>query len=220
MQTHSEENYLKAIWKVVEQSGENVTTNEIAALVNTRAASVTDMLKKLADKKLITYKPYQGVLLTKEGKRVAIEVVRKHRLWEFFLVEKLDFKWDEVHEIAEQLEHIRSQSLTDKLDHFLGYPKVDPHGDPIPDKTGKISGTQNIQLSKLGKDKKGIMTGVGDHSTAFLRFLDKNDIQLGNTIEVKKITDYDLSMEISVNRKKSIHVSYDVAKNILVRKTR
>ncbi len=220
MQTHSEENYLKAIWKIVQQSGESVTTNEIAAQVNTRAASVTDMLIKLSDKKLINYKPYQGVMLTREGKRVAVEVVRKHRLWEYFLVEQLKFKWDEVHDIAEQLEHIHSPSLIEKLDHFLGYPKVDPHGDPIPDRTGKISGAHNIPLSKLGKAKKGIMTGVGDHSVAFLRFLDKNNIQLGHSIEIKKITDYDHSLEISVNRKKNIHISNEVAKNILVKKTR
>src|ERR1041385_2878183 len=208
MHTHSEENYLKAIWKATEQSGENVTTNQLAALVNTRAASVTDMLKKLADKKLISYQPYQGVMLTTKGKRVAIEVVRKHRLWEVFLVNHLNFKWDEVHDIAEQLEHIRSNSLTEKLDYFLGYPKADPHGDPIPDKTGKISDQQNIPLAKLPRGKKGIMTGVGDHTTLFLRFLDNNGIHLGNTIEIKKIADYDQSLEIFVNRKKTLHVSH------------
>src|SRR5665213_2200751 len=191
MQTHSEENYLRAIWKVVQQSGENWARSESASGVKTKAASVTDMLIKLAEKKLINYKPYQGVMLTAKGKKVAVEVVRKHRLWEYFLVEQLKFKWDEVHEIAEQLEHINSAILTKKLDHFLCYPKVDPHGDPIPDKTGKISGLQSIPLSKVEKGKKGIMTGVGDHSATFLKFLDKNDIHLGHSIEIKKITDYD-----------------------------
>ena len=220
MQTHSEENYLKAIWKLVEHSGENVSTNAIAALVNTRAASVTDMLKKLSDKKLISYQPYKGVTLTTKGQRVAIEVVRKHRLWEVFLVEQLGYKWDEVHDIAEQLEHIRSLTLIEKLDKFLGFPKVDPHGDLIPDKSGKISKQQNISLSNLEKGKNGIMTGVADHSTVFLRFLDKQGIHLGDKIETREKTIYDQSMEISVNRKKSFHISYEVAKNILVRKSR
>jgi DtxR family Mn-dependent transcriptional regulator len=220
MQTFSEENYLKAIWKLIEHSGENVSTNAIAASVNTRAASVTDMLKKLADKKLISYQPYKGVSLSTKGRRIAIEVVRKHRLWEVFLVEQLGYKWDEVHDIAEQLEHIRSVSLTEKLDKFLGFPKVDPHGDPIPDKTGKFSEQQQLPLSQLETGKKAIMTGVADHSTLFLRFLDKHQIQLGDTIETREKTDYDLSMEISVNRKKSFHISNEVAKNILVRKTK
>jgi DtxR family Mn-dependent transcriptional regulator len=220
MQTLSEENYLKAIWKLIENSGESVSTNAIAASVNTRAASVTDMLKKLADKKLISYQPYKGVTLSIKGRRIAIDVVRKHRLWEVFLVEQLGYKWDEVHEIAEQLEHIRSNSLTEKLDKFLGFPKVDPHGDPIPDKSGKISEQQQLPLSHLETGKKAIMTGVADHSTLFLRFLDKHEIHLGDTIETKETTDYDLSMKISVNRKKSFHISNEVAKNILVRKSR
>ncbi|MCX6311737.1 MAG: metal-dependent transcriptional regulator [Bacteroidetes bacterium] len=220
MQTHSEENYLKAIWKLVEHSGENVNTNAIAALVHTRAASVTDMMKKLSDKKLISYQPYKGVSLTAKGERVAIEVVRKHRLWEVFLVEQLGYKWDEVHDIAEQLEHIRSSTLTEKLDKFLGFPKVDPHGDLIPDKSGKISKQQQIPLAQLESGNKAIMTGVADHSTLFLRFLDKHKIHLGDTIETKEKTTYDSSMEISVNRKKNIHISNEVAKNILVRKSR
>lgn len=218
MQTHSEENYLKAIWKLTEQSGESVSTNAIAAAVNTRAASVTDMLKKLSDKKLIRYQPYKGVTLTKEGGRVAVEIVRKHRLWEVFLVEQLGFKWDEVHDIAEQLEHIRSEALTEKLDSFLGFPKVDPHGDPIPDKSGKISGPQNMPLSQLGEGKKGIMTGVADHTPVFLRFLDKQGIRLGDTLEIKEANEYDQSLEVSVNAGKKIHLSHEAAKNILIRK--
>lgn len=215
-QTHSEENYLKAIWKLVEHSGENVSTNAIAASVNTKAASVTDMLKKLADKKLISYERYKGVTLTAKGKRVAVEVVRKHRLWEVFLVDQLKFKWDEVHDIAEQLEHIQSNALTEKLDKFLGFPKVDPHGDPIPDKDGKISDRHQVPLSQLEAGKKGIMTGVADHSALFLQFLDKKEIKLGDTIELKEKTDYDQSMVIGVNKKKTIQISNEVAKNILV----
>lgn len=219
-QTHSEENYLKAIWKLLGNSAKTVSTNDIAASVKTKAASVTDMLKKLSDKKLISYQPYKGVTLTAKGKRVAIEVVRKHRLWEVFLVEQLDFKWDEVHDIAEQLEHIQSEALTEKLDKFLGFPRVDPHGDPIPDKTGKFSDQQQIPLSKLEKGKKGVMTGVADHSSLFLQFLDKKEIHLGDTIECLDIIEYDQSMLITVNRKKNIQVSNDVAKNILLGKIR
>lgn len=202
MQTLSEENYLKAIWKLVENSRVAVSTNEIAASVQTSPASVTDMLKKLADKKLISYQRYRGVTLSAKGRSVAIEVVRKHRLWEVFLVQQLGFKWDEVHDIAEQLEHIRSNELTEKLDKYLGFPKTDPHGDPIPDKTGKISELHQIPLSKLEKGKKGIMTGVADHSTQFLQLLDKHGIHLGDSIEIKETTAYDLSIAIAVNKKR------------------
>ncbi len=218
MQTLSEENYLKAIWKLVENSGVAVSTNEIAASVQTSPASVTDMLKKLADKKLISYQRYRGVTLSAKGRSVAIEVVRKHRLWEVFLVQQLGFKWDEVHDIAEQLEHIRSNELTEKLDKYLGFPKTDPHGDPIPDKTGKISELHQIPLSKLEKGKKGIMTGVADHSTQFLQLLDKHGIHLGDSIEIKETTAYDLSIAIAVNKKKTIHISNSVSKNIMVSK--
>lgn len=220
MQTLSEENYLKAIWKLVENSGVAVSTNEIAASVQTSPASVTDMLKKLADKKLISYQRYRGVTLSVKGRSVAIEVVRKHRLWEVFLVQQLGFKWDEVHDIAEQLEHIRSNELTEKLDKYLGFPKTDPHGDPIPDKTGKISELHQIPLSKLEKGKKGIMTGVADHSTQFLQLLDKHGIHLGDSIEIKETTAYDLSIAIAVNKKKTIHISNSVSKNIMVSKNK
>lgn len=220
MQTLSEENYLKAIWKLVENSGVTVSTNEIAASVQTSPASVTDMLKKLADKKLISYQRYRGVTLSVKGRSVAIEVVRKHRLWEVFLVQQLGFKWDEVHDIAEQLEHIRSNELTEKLDKYLGFPKTDPHGDPIPDKTGKISELHQIPLSKLEKGKKGIMTGVADHSTQFLQLLDKHGIHLGDSIEIKETTAYDLSIAIAVNKKKTIHISNSVSKNIMVSKNK
>lgn len=220
MQTLSEENYLKAIWKLVENSRVAVSTNEIAASVQTSPASVTDMLKKLADKKLISYQRYRGVTLSAKGRSVAIEVVRKHRLWEVFLVQQLGFKWDEVHDIAEQLEHIRSNELTEKLDKYLGFPKTDPHGDPIPDKTGKISELHQIPLSKLEKGKKGIMTGVADHSTQFLQLLDKHGIHLGDSIEIKETTAYDLSIAIAVNKKKTIHISNSVSKNIMVSKNK
>lgn len=218
MQTRSEENYLKAIWKLVEEYGDAVSTNAIAAEVNTKAASVTDMLKKLAAQKLIDYTPYQGVTLTKTGRQTAAAIVRKHRLWEVFLVEKLGFGWDQVHDIAEQLEHIGSTELTERLDKFLGFPKNDPHGDPIPDKTGKLPGQQSIPLNHLPVNKPAQVTGVGDHSASFLQFLDKNGIRPGSSIRIKEITEYDHSMQISIDGKKNIHISKQVAQNILVKK--
>src|SRR3984885_5178673 len=137
MNTFTEENYLKAIYHLSHESG-SVSTNQIAAALNTKAASVTDMLKKLADKALINYEKYQGVTLTSAGQKIALHIIRKHRLWEYFLVEKLNFKWDEVHEMAEEMEHISSVELIDRLDKFMDYPKHDPHGDPIPDSDGKF----------------------------------------------------------------------------------
>lgn len=217
MRTPSEENYLKAIWKLVGQSAGPVSTNAIAFAVNTRAASVTDMLKKLSERKMIAYTPYRGVTLTTKGRRVATEIVRKHRLWEVFLVEKLHFGWDEVHEIAEQLEHIHSEALTERLDEFLRFPKADPHGDPIPDKAGKLPSAPNYSLATMRTGKNAIMTGVADHSTSFLQFLDKNNIRLGDTIRVKDKTEYDQSMTVVINAKKTIHLSHEVSRNMLVR---
>jgi DtxR family Mn-dependent transcriptional regulator len=219
MPTHSEENYLKAIWKLHESGIASVSTNSIAAEVKTRAASVTDMLKKLAEKKLIQYEKYQGVKLTADGRRVALSIVRKHRLWEVFLVSKLDYRWDEVHEIAEQLEHIYSENLTDRLDKFLGFPKFDPHGDPIPDKTGKLTDAASVSLSTLKSGQIAVMTGVAEHSAIFLRYLDENEIGLGKTIRVEQITEFDQSLKIKVNNRSSITISRHAAKNILVKVT-
>lgn len=218
MQTKSEENYLKAIWKLAEEYGETVSTNAIAAEVNTKAASVTDMLKKLAAQKLIVHIPYRGVNLTLKGRQAAAEIVRKHRLWEVFLVQKLEYGWDEVHDIAEQLEHISSPQLTDRLDKFLGHPKSDPHGDPIPDKSGKIPHDPGFPLSHAQSGKTFRVSGVGDHSAAFLRFLDSNHIRPGSKIAVREITEYDHSMLVQVDGKKGIHISKQVAQNILVHK--
>ncbi|TND00640.1 MAG: Mn-dependent transcriptional regulator [Bacteroidetes bacterium] len=218
MHSFTEENYLKAIYKLLEQDKEPVTTNAIAARMNTKAASVTDMLKKLSDKKLIFYKKYQGVTLTEKGKQIAITIIRKHRLWEVFLVEKLHFKWDEVHDMAEQLEHIQSDSLIERLDDFLGFPRFDPHGDPIPDRSGRFQEQHSVLLSSLKSGESCIMTGVVDHAPAFLQFLDKNGLGLGDELQIKEIIAYDQSQQLKVNRKKEIYISHEVAKNILVRK--
>ena len=217
MPTLSEENYLKAIWKLHESGAENVSTNSIAAEVKTRAASVTDMLKKLSDKKLIQYQKYQGVKLTEEGRKLALMIVRKHRLWEVFLVEKLNYGWDEVHEIAEQLEHIISENLTDRLDKFLGYPKFDPHGDPIPDSAGKLADAASISLSLCKAGQTGTMTGVSEHSAVFLRFLDENNLGLGSVVQIEHINEFDHSQRIKVNGKKPFMISQTASKNVLIK---
>ena len=215
MPSFSEENYLKAIYKLLENGDKKITTNAIAARIEATPASVTDMLKKLSQKKLINYEKYQGVSLTPKGSKVAIEVIRKHRLWEFFLVNKLGYKWDEVHDLAEQLEHIKSDDLIDKLDEFLNFPKHDPHGDPIPDRNGAFKRSNKIQLSDVKENSQVVITGVIDHQPSFLQYLDKNQLSMGKKINVKQIAPYDKSMEIIVNKVRK-HISHDVAKNILV----
>jgi DtxR family Mn-dependent transcriptional regulator len=211
----TEENYLKAIYRLSERN-ELVTTSDIAVTLNIRAATVTDMLKKLAERKFIRYERYHGVSLTEKGKQAGIRIIRKHRLWELFLVQKMNFRWDEVHEIAEQLEHIRSDELIDRLDAMLGHPKYDPHGDPIPDRNGMIGKTKSVPL--LGV-RPGVLTqvmGVADTSDAFLKHLDKLGIALGAKIVIGSVEPYDQSHRISVNQGKEISVSESVARNILV----
>ena len=214
--TFSEENYLKTIYHITAASGVEVSTNAIAEKMETKASSVTDMLKKLAEKELIVYKKYQGVLLTEKGKLSAKMIVRKHRLWEVFLVDKLQFSWDEVHDIAEQLEHIKSEKLINKLDDFLGNPTEDPHGDPIPDANGKISKVEKLVLAELNENQTGICVGVKDSSTQFLKYLDKNKITLGSKIEVINKEEFDLSLKIKVEEK-TITISNLIANNLYVR---
>ena len=200
MHSISEENYIKAIYHA-QQGNELVSTTEIAARMNTRASSVTDMLKKLADKNLTEYVPYRGAKLTENGLSCAMQIIRKHRLWEVFLVEKLDFTWDEVHEIAEQLEHIQSKKLIDELDRHLGFPKKDPHGDPIPDANGNLNEVNQILLSQLETGDLGMVTGVIDTSPEFLRYLDKHKLHLGSKVEILEIEDYDQSLRVKTGEK-------------------
>jgi DtxR family Mn-dependent transcriptional regulator len=216
MMTFSEENYLKTIYHLTSSSNREVTTNEIAEMIATKASSVTDMLRKLADKGLLNYKKYQGVSLTEKGKLSAKMIVRKHRLWEVFLVEKLNFSWDEVHDIAEQLEHIKSEQLINKLDDFLGNPTEDPHGDPIPDANGKIIKIEKLLLSELPQNQIGICVGVKDSSTEFLKYLDKNQIALGTKIEILTKEEFDQSLKIRVENQELI-ISNKIASNLFVR---
>lgn len=213
MQSFTEENYLKVIYHLSEGANA-VQTNAIAEQIQTKPASVTDMIKKLAEKGLVDYIKYQGVTLTDKGKQAAINIVRKHRLWEVFLVDKLNFKWDEVHDVAEELEHIKSESLIERLDEFLGFPKSDPHGDPIPDKDGRFAKTQFIKLIELKIGESGTITGVSQHSSAFLKHLEKLGLTLGKQIKISDVTDFDGSVEIIVEDKQ-INISREVAKHIL-----
>lgn len=212
----SEENYLKAIFHLEKKYSGGVSTNALAEEMDTKASSVTDMVKKLSDKKMVKYRKYQGVTLSDQGKRTAIEVIRKHRLWEVFLVEKLNFAWDEVHDIAEQLEHIKSEKLTDELDNFLGHPKRDPHGDPIPDSEGNFRIANKMILADLEEGQSGICVGVKDSSTEFLRYLDKNNIALGKPIEVVYREEYDQSLLIKINEQE-LRISKSISNNLFVK---
>ena len=216
MITRSEENYIKAILSINLEKNSIVSTNEIAKILETSAASVTEMIKKLQDKKLVIYEKYKGVKLSKAGRIKAFEILRKHRLWETFLVNKLDFSWGEVHDVAEQLEHIKSEKLTDKLDHFLNYPKFDPHGEPIPTKNGIIPSTKRITLSEMKIHSKGIIMGVSLDNKEFLDHLTKISISIGTKIEAIDRIIFDQSMKIKINSKIE-HISKQIANNILIK---
>jgi DtxR family Mn-dependent transcriptional regulator len=218
MQSFTEENYLKAIYTLSNAENQSVSTNAIAEKLSTKASSVTDMLKKLADKKLIHYEKYQGAELTEKGKKIAINIIRKHRLWEVFLVNHLNFKWDEVHDVAEELEHINSEKLIDSLDRFLNFPQFDPHGDPIPDKDGKIYHHKEISIKDLKVGEYGIIVGVKEHHPEFLRYLENAKLILGTTIQVVKIFKWDNSVMIKCNKKQDISISDKVASNLYIKK--
>jgi DtxR family transcriptional regulator, Mn-dependent transcriptional regulator len=214
--TISEENYLKVIYHVSLVAPKGVSTNAIAGMLDTKASSVTDMLKKLADKNLVSYQKYQGVTLTDEGLYKAKMIVRKHRLWEVFLVEKLQFSWDEVHEIAEELEHIQSEPLIDKLDAFLGFPAFDPHGDPIPNAKGIINKVEKELLSEANLNQMYTCVGVKDSSTEFLQYLDKQQIALGSTIKILEKEPFDETLLVEINGKK-LTISNKIATNLYIR---
>ena len=214
MNTLAEENYLKSIFHLSDAE-ESVSTNQLATLLNTKASSVTDMLKKLADKALINYTPYQGVRLTLTGEKIALNIIRKHRLWEYFLVEKLNFKWDQVHEMAEEMEHISSNELINRLDKFMGYPKFDPHGDPIPDMNGQINHHDLKLVSAIEVNDSGIICGVKNHTPNFLQYLEKQSLTIGKTIIVIEIFPFDQSMVLQTENKE-VHISSEVANNLLI----
>ena len=215
MYSKSEENYLKAIYHLETIAKHGVSTNAIAGEMETKPSSVTDMVKKLADKGLVNYVKYKGTTLTPKGKKAALTVVRKHRIWEVFLLETLDFQWDEVHDIAEQLEHIKSQELINRLDKFLDYPDYDPHGDPIPDKNGNIKSAEKKLLAELKKGNQGQLVGVRETSPDFLQFLDKRKIAIGSKIKVLGKEFFDGSMVIQVQGEQ-FFISKKIAENLYI----
>ncbi len=210
----SEENYLKTIFHL-QTKDDNVTTNELAEKLHTKPASITDMMKKLKSRKLVNYQPYQGFRLTPDGKRVALSIIRRHRLWEYFLAEKLKFNWDEVHEVAEQLEHVSNKKLIEKLDEYLDHPKFDPHGDPIPDTNGKMEASRQIRLSRLPVNKRARICYIANPSELLLGYLHEKKIHVGSTVVVKKKFDYDDSLEIKLDNK-LLTITGQLAKNIFV----
>lgn len=211
----SEENYIKTIYHL-QQADNTVTTNELAAGLNAKPASITDMMKKLKAKKLLHYQPYQGFKLSAEGNKVALSIIRRHRLWEYFLAEKLKFTWDEVHEVAEQLEHVSSKKLVDKLDEYLGFPRTDPHGDPIPDAEGKIEQVKKICLTDLAMNTVAVISNVKDQSNAILELLEHKKLTIGTRLEIKRRFSFDESIEIKTGKQPAFTISKQLAENIFV----
>jgi DtxR family Mn-dependent transcriptional regulator len=214
MNSQSEEDYLKALYHL-EMDFDSVSTNSIADYLDMKPSSVTDMLKKLAEKKFIHYQKYKGTSLTKKGKLIALSIIRKHRLWETFLVDKLGFGWDQVHIIAEQLEHIKSEELIENLDNFLGNPKYDPHGDPIPNKDGEIEKMNQKLLVELKASQKGIITGVKKGTASLLNYLDKEKVKLGDSIKVIEILEFDGTYIVEINKRK-LTFSEKICQNLLL----
>jgi DtxR family transcriptional regulator, Mn-dependent transcriptional regulator len=212
--TVSEENYIKAIYHLQEAGG-TVSTNALAERLSTKAASVTDMMKKLSAKKLLHYTPYYGFTLSNEGKKAALFIIRRHRLWEYFLSQKLGFDWEEVHQLAEELEHVSSKRLIDRLDEFLGFPPFDPHGDPIPDNRGRITVRDNLPVSLLPKNQPGVVCQVTNQSAEMLELLKHKSIGIGTKLEVKKHFPFDQSIELKIGRQ-TVTISEQLAKNVFV----
>lgn len=218
MLTTSEEKYLKAIYKISQKKGIPVATNDLAEELSTSAASVTEMIKKLFEKKFVEYQRYQGTLLTTEGSKLATQLVRRHRLWECFLVEKLSYGWDEVHDLADQLEHIKSDELVNRLEEFLNFPRFDPHGDPIPDRTGRFTIRAQFPLSTLNISDKAEVVGVAIHDSQFLRYLGEMNLEIGTQLEILERFEYDGSMRVQIDGHLPTLISPIIAKNIHVKK--
>ena len=214
----TEENYIKAIFQIGTTPESNVSTNALADSLQTKPATVSDMIKKLSHKKLIFYEKYKGVTLSASGAKEALKIIRKHRLWEVFLVNHLNFKWDQVHEIAEQLEHIKSSELVNRLDDFLGNPTLDPHGDPIPDANGQVQLGPSKLLSEMTSYENGIIVGVKNEDPLLLQHLDKINIRLGLHIEVTEVNDFDQSMQIKLADLGTLFLSEKITSQILIAK--
>ena len=212
----TEENYLKSIYSLSDNGSKSVSTNSVAESSGTHPSSVNDMIKRLAQKKLIEYRKYKGVTFLSLGKKTALKIIRKHRLWEVFLVDKLGFKWDEVHEIAEQLEHIQSDKLTKKLDKFLDHPTVDPHGDPIPDERGVIKPVIKIAVSDAPLNTTGIVVTVNSEDALLLRHLNEIGLNIGSKIVVLNRIDFDGSISLQIDKQESQFISKAIAENVMI----
>jgi len=216
--TRSEENCLKAIFSITEQGDQGGSTTAIATQLRTKASSVTEMVKRLSEKGLVDHRPYHGVSLTEPGSRIATRIIRRHRLWETFLVNHLNFRWDEVHDLAEQLEHIDSDELHDRLDKFMDHPKFDPHGDPIPDKEGRMIDLAGaLPLAEVPKDTLVHIVGVRDSSPAFLKLLDGLGLKLGTQLTVNRRFEYDNSLEVSSRFRNGLLLNEQVSRNLTVK---
>jgi len=215
--SNSVENYIKGIYNLSNDNRDWVSTKDLADKMNIKPSSVTDMAQKLSSRKLVSYQKYKGVHLTNQGNKLALKVIRKHRLWEVFLHQTLGFSWDEVHEIAEQLEHIASPELVKRLDKFLNYPKFDPHGDPIPDIDGKIKAAKRVLMSDCSIHDEGQLVGVNDSSTSFLQFLESKQLILGINLKIKDKHEFDQSMDIElIDINQILNVSHSVASNLFL----
>ena len=216
MHSLTEENYLKAIHALSQNGNSKITPTLIAEEVNVNAASVIDMIKKLVQKKLINYDKIKGAKLTEKGNKAAISIIRNHRLWEAFLLEKLNYSWDVVHEIAEQLEHIKHPELADRLDKFLGYPDYDPHGDPIPKSNGEMPTSFKTTLSEIEIGKTCRVAAVKDTSSLFLQYLQKLAVGIGTKIKVLDTIDFDGSMSVQIGKNIKTIISKKFADSLLV----
>lgn len=214
----TEQNYIKVIYELSVNNNSNILTSDIANAVNIRSASATDMLGKLADKKLVEYEKYYGARLTEKGKSAALNIVRKHRLWEVFLTEKLGFGWDEVHEMAEELEHATSDELSDRLEHFLGHPKTDPHGEPIPNKKGELEKVKLFSLSTIRPNVEVELKRISDETPSYLQYLQKNNLVPGVNLCIQQYNDFDDSIDIIINNKNSLHLSKEASSHLWVAK--
>jgi DtxR family Mn-dependent transcriptional regulator len=216
MLSTAEENYLKAVFRLEEEIHGPVPTGALAHSFGIQAPSVTDMVKKLAEKKLLRYEKSKGVRLTDKGRKIAVAVVRKHRIWETFLVNTLQFRWDEVHDLAEQLEHVHSEELVDRLDAFLGNPKFDPHGDPIPDKNGKMLSTRAISLKQGEPGSNYKLMGIREDSVELLQYLNRLEIGLGAILHIESKETFDQSLKVRINGAKPLFISAVVAGTLMV----
>ncbi|TWI96635.1 DtxR family iron (metal) dependent repressor [Mucilaginibacter frigoritolerans] len=216
MYTLSEENYLKAIYRLSQEKGQKITPKAISDVLGNNPASVVDMIRKLVEKELIDYDKKKGVHLTTQGQKNAVLIVRRHRLWEVFLLEKLGYQWDEIHAIAEELEHIKDDTLADRLDKFLEFPEYDPHGDPIPKANGKVPKSYSVTLANLKEGTICRVAAVRDTSSTFLQYLLKLDIGIGTTIQLIEKIPFDGSLVISIGSNDKTTVSQKFGESILV----